>query len=271
MNFLGSVPTQKDFAHSTAVVKRYRTPKMVKLSEERARATEKSEVAANKAYASFLTDIIDNYGARLRDVINRLAMADCLQSFATTAKQHRTYVRPVFTEDDMLDIVGGRHPIVETLLERPCIANSIRFGGPHPGSEPCKIITGPNMGGKSSTAKMVALIAVMAQVGSFVPAEAVTMGILDGIMTRMGGAILTFRDLPVLRYSRLHSFGRTGQRAIDVHGRDGRDKLDIGEEHVQESCHSRRARSWDVYFRRGKWNVCTIHKYADVYIFSRWQ
>lgn len=164
---------------------------MAELSEERARATEKLEAEADKAYANFLTDIIDNYGARLRDVVNRLAMVDCLQSFAAVAKVHQTYVRPKFTEEDTLEIVGGRHPIVETLLERPCIANSIRFGGEHPGGEPCKIITGPNMGGKSSTTKMVALIAVMAQVGSFVPAEAVTMGILDRIMTRMGGTLLS--------------------------------------------------------------------------------
>lgn len=173
---------------------------MAELSEERARATEKLEAEANKAYASFLTEIIDNHGARLRDVINRLAMVDCLQSFAAVAKERQTYVRPTFTEDDTLEIVGGRHPIVETLLERPCIANSIRFGGQRPGGEPCKIITGPNMGGKSSTTKMVAIIAVMAQVGSFVPAEAVTMGTLDGIMTRMGGTILILVRLVVVTH-----------------------------------------------------------------------
>lgn len=165
---------------------------MSELSEERARATEKLEAEANKAYANFLTDIIDSYGTRLRDVISRLGTVDCLQSFAAVAKEHQTYVRPKFIEGDTLEIVGGRHPIVETLLERPCIANSIRFGGQLPGGGPCKIITGPNMGGKSSTTKMVALIAVMAQVGSFVSAEAVTMGIFDRIMTRMGGTFLNF-------------------------------------------------------------------------------
>jgi DNA mismatch repair protein MSH3 len=160
---------------------------MAELSEERARATEKLEAEANKAYATFLADIVDDHGGRLRDVINRLATVDCLLGFAAVAKEHQTYVRPEFTENETLEIVGGRHPIVETLLERPYIANSLRFTGRRSGGEPCKIITGPNMGGKSSTAKMVALIAVMAQVGSFVPANAVTMGILDGIMTRMGG------------------------------------------------------------------------------------
>jgi DNA mismatch repair protein MSH3 len=195
-----SVLTQNNTVYSTTTVKRYRTPKMTDLLEERARATEKLEAEANKAYASFLADIIDDYGARLRDVISRLAMADCLQSFAAAAKERQTYARPKFTEDDTLEIVGGRHPIVEALLERPCIANPIRFGGQCPGGEPCKIITGPNMGGKSSTTKMVALIAVMAQIGSFVPAEAVTMGILDGIMTRMGGMTFTLWNLsdPVL-------------------------------------------------------------------------
>jgi DNA mismatch repair protein MSH3 len=189
---MGPVVTPNDAVHRTSVVKRYRTPKMAELYEERARATEKLEAEANKAYANFLTDITDNYGARLRDVVNRLAMVDCFQSFAAVAKEHQTYVRPKFTDDDTLEIVGGRHPIVETLLERPCIPNSIRFGGQRSGGELCKIITGPNMGGKSSTTKMVALIAIMAQVGSFVPAEAVTMSIFDGIMTRMGGTFSNY-------------------------------------------------------------------------------
>lgn len=193
--------------YSTAMVKRYRTPKMAELSEERARASEKLEAEADKAYANFLADITDNYGARLKDVVNRLAMMDCLQSFAAVAKERQTYVRPKFTENNTLEIVGGRHPIVETLLERPCIANSIRFGSQPPGGEPCKIITGPNMGGKSSTTKMVALIAVMAQVGSFVPAEAVTMSILDGIMTRMGGTFWGFMGPFYLRCSPLGSLG----------------------------------------------------------------
>jgi DNA mismatch repair protein MSH3 len=181
---------------------------MAELSEERARATEKLEAEANKAYARFLADIIDNYVARLRDIISRLAMVDCLQSFAAVAMEHQTYVRPKITVEDTLEIVGGRHPIVEMLLERPCIVNSIRFGGELPGGGPCKIITGPNMGGKSSTTKMVALIAVMAQVGSFVPAEAVTMGILDGIMTRMGGAFLNFMGSLCVKYSQSDSLRR---------------------------------------------------------------
>jgi DNA mismatch repair protein MSH3 len=196
---------------------------MAALSEERARAMEKLEADANKAFANFLADIIDKYGARLRDAISRLAVVDCLQSFAAVAKDHQTYVRPKFTEDNTLEIVGGRHPIVETLLERPCIANSIRFGCQPTGGESCKIITGPNMGGKSSMTKMVALIAVMAQVGSFVPAEAVTMGILDGIMTRMGGTLLNFIRPLYVKCSRLSSLGRISQRTVNIHGGDGRD------------------------------------------------
>ena len=198
------------FAHSTTMVKRYRTPKMTELSEERARAMEKLEAEANKAYAHFLADIIDNYAARLRDVISRLATVDCLQSFAAVAKEHQTYVRPKFTAENTLEIVGGRHPIVEALLERPCMENSIRFGGEPPGGGPCKIITGPNMGGKSSTTKMVALIAVMAQVGSFVPAQATTMGTLDKIMTRMGGTFSNLMGSLCFKHSQLNSLRRVG-------------------------------------------------------------
>jgi DNA mismatch repair protein MSH3 len=74
---------------------------------------------------------------------------------------------------------------VEVLRSDPFIPNDICLGGD--GGDRCKIITGPNMGGKSSATRMVAIIAVMAQLGSFVPADSLTIGMLDGIMTRMGG------------------------------------------------------------------------------------
>ncbi|KAG5647140.1 hypothetical protein DXG03_001095 [Asterophora parasitica] len=88
------------------------------------------------------------------------------------------YVRPTFTEDDTLEIVNGRHPMVEEHRHDPFIPNTIMMGGGHPRS---KIITGPNMGGKSSCVRMIALIAIMAQIGSYVPAESVKMGLLDSM------------------------------------------------------------------------------------------
>lgn len=79
----------------------------------------------------------------MRDAINKLATADCLLSLAQVALQEK-YVRPQFTDDDALEIIDGRHPIIEAFSDNPYIPNTIRIGGEH---SKTKIITGPNMGG----------------------------------------------------------------------------------------------------------------------------
>ena len=79
----------------------------------------------------------------MRDAVNKLAIADCLLSLALVALQEN-YVRPTFTEDDRLEIVNGRHPMVESLRSDPFVPNTILMGGGNPRN---KIITGPNMGG----------------------------------------------------------------------------------------------------------------------------
>ncbi|KAI6103556.1 muts domain V-domain-containing protein [Pisolithus sp. B1] len=162
------VPVSWELVSSTKYLRRYYTPEVKKLLQERARP--------NKAYKSFLTDIVQSYYPVLRDAVSKLAIADCLCSLAQVALQDG-YVRPEFTDDDVLDIVDGRHPMVEAL--RP---GSVRD------SPRSAIITGPNMGGKSSAVRMVALIAIMAQIGSYVPAKAARIGMCDGIITRMGAS-----------------------------------------------------------------------------------
>jgi DNA mismatch repair protein MSH3 len=119
----------------------------------------------------------------MRNAVNKLAIADCLLSFALVALQD-DYVKPEFTGDDALEIEEGRHPMVEVIRTDPFVPNTVQMGNGHPRS---KVITGPNMGGKSSSVRMIALIAVMAQIGSYVPAKSVRLGMLDGILTRMGG------------------------------------------------------------------------------------
>jgi len=142
------------------------------------------QAESNKAFASFLEEIARKYYSVLRDTVNKLATADCLLSLALVALQDN-YVRPSFTNDDTLDIVDGRHPMAEVLRSDPFVPNSIQMGGGQPRS---KIITGPNMGGKSCCVRMVALIAIMAQIGSYVPASSVKLGLLDSIQTRMGAS-----------------------------------------------------------------------------------
>jgi DNA mismatch repair protein MSH3 len=210
---------------STKKVRRYRTPVARRKLEERARFIEERTAAGNKAFASFLGEIAQEHYAVLRDAVNKLAVGDCLSSLATVAVSGK-FVKPEFVdgddeEDDVLEIVEGRHPMIETLRSDPFVPNSLDLGG---GGARCKVITGPNMGGKSSTVRMVALIAIMAQIGSYVPAQSVRLSMLDGVLTRMGGTsvcLCTYATSPV---DGVCSVRRAYSRAVDVHGRDVRDE-----------------------------------------------
>lgn len=177
---------------STKNARRYHTPEVKQKLQERAQHQETLEAEANKAFLAFLEEIAEEYYAPLRNVVNRLAVADCLLSLATVASQD-DYIKPEFVSDDGLDIVNGRHPMVEALRSDPFVPNSICLGGRESRT---KIITGPNMGGKSSAVRMVALITLMAQIGSYVPASSVKMGLVDAILTRMGGEPVLLRSLP---------------------------------------------------------------------------
>lgn len=179
-------------SHSTKYCRRYHTPEVKKLIEERARYKESLAADANKAYSAFLAQIAQSHYSLLRDAINKLAIADCLLSLAHIALQDG-YVRPELIDEDVLDIIDGRHPMVEALRSDPFVPNSLSMGGDSPRSI---IITGPNMGGKSSAVRMVALIAIMAQIGSYIPARAARIGMCDAIITRMGGR----HSLPPFEY-----------------------------------------------------------------------
>ncbi|KAF5386928.1 hypothetical protein D9615_001885 [Tricholomella constricta] len=168
----------------TKVYSRYQPPEVRQKVEERSQYQETLQAESNAAFASFLKEIALNHYGILRDAVNKLAIADCLLSHALVALQEN-YVRPTFTEDDTIEIVDGRHPMVEALRPDPFVPNTIVMGGGKPRS---KIITGPNMGGKSSCVRMIALIAIMAQIGSYVPAASVKMGLLDSVLTRMGAS-----------------------------------------------------------------------------------
>lgn len=145
------------------------------------------EAAAKAAFSSFLEEITHNHYALLRDAVNKLAIADCLTSLATVAMEQH-YAKPEFTDEvDTLEIVEGRHPMIEALKSEPFIPNTVHMGQ-H--GQRSKIITGPNMGGKSSAVKTVALIAIMAQIGSYVPAKSVKLSMLDSVLTRMGGMVV---------------------------------------------------------------------------------
>jgi DNA mismatch repair protein MutS len=113
-----------------------------------------------------------------------LAHVDAVASFAQSAARWN-YVRPTVVDQSALRVGGGRHPILERLLEAgEFVANDIELGGE--GAPEIALITGPNMSGKSTYLRQAALIVIMAQAGSFVPAEAATVGLTDRVYTRIG-------------------------------------------------------------------------------------
>ncbi|MGQ9517263.1 MAG: DNA mismatch repair protein MutS [Anaerolineae bacterium] len=119
---------------------------------------------------------------RILDTARRLAQLDVLASLAEVAVSNR-YVRPEIAEDDIIDIKAGRHPVVEVgLRDHPFVPNDVYLSP----EQQIIILTGPNMSGKSTYLRMVALIVLMAQIGSFVPADAAHIGLVDRIFTRIG-------------------------------------------------------------------------------------
>jgi DNA mismatch repair protein MutS len=118
----------------------------------------------------------------LQRIARALALADVLASFASTASK-RNYVRPQFVEERGIEIEAGRHPVVEAQIEN-FIGNDCRLNA----TRALLLITGPNMGGKSTYMRQVALITLMAHIGSFVPARAARLGPIDQVFTRIGAA-----------------------------------------------------------------------------------
>ena len=117
---------------------------------------------------------------------NQIARIDCLLSFANVAKENN-YIRPVIEDSDVLDIRQGRHPVIEKQLPigEKYIANDVMLDN---ATQQIIIITGPNMAGKSALLRQTALITLLAQIGSFVPAESAHIGLVDKIFTRVGAS-----------------------------------------------------------------------------------
>src|SRR5690606_777038 len=115
-----------------------------------------------------------------------IAQLDCLLSFASVARSNR-YARPVIDESLVVDIKGGRHPVIEKQLPvgEPYVPNDIFLDSD---KQQILVITGPNMAGKSALLRQTALIVLLAQVGSFVPAESARIGIVDKVFTRVGAS-----------------------------------------------------------------------------------
>jgi DNA mismatch repair protein MutS len=121
---------------------------------------------------------------RIQATARALAALDALASLAETAARRR-YVRPVMHDGDEIEIVQGRHPVIEVFNDDPFVPNSVYLNN---STDRLLIITGPNMGGKSTVLRQTAIVCILAQMGSFVPAERARLPLLDRVWTRVGAS-----------------------------------------------------------------------------------
>ncbi|EPE04232.1 dna mismatch repair protein msh3 [Ophiostoma piceae UAMH 11346] len=184
---LKRVPASWIKISGTKRASRFHTPTVVRLISERDQHKESLAAACDSAFRDLLSEIGGHYQP-LRDTVAALATLDCLLSLAKVAALPG-YARPTLLESDpskpgTIDIQGGRHPVAEHTLPSGYIPFSTTMGG-EDGSL-ALLVTGPNMGGKSSFVRAVALLTLLAQIGSYVPADAMQLTLADAIYTRMG-------------------------------------------------------------------------------------
>ncbi len=164
---------------------RYITEELKEYEEKIPGAEEKIAALEEQLYALLVAEV-QRYIAPLQHDSQAVASLDCLLAFAESARRYK-FICPVVDDSMIIDIKAGRHPVIEQQLpaEEPYIANDILLDTE---SQQVIIVTGPNMSGKSALLRQTALIALMAQIGSFVPAECARIGLVDAIFTRVGAS-----------------------------------------------------------------------------------
>jgi DNA mismatch repair protein MutS len=172
----------KDYIRRQTVksAERFITAELKSFEDKVLGAREKSLAREKQLYDEVLNQLIDQLGP-LQGTAAALAELDALAAMAERAAA-LDWVRPQLSDEPVLEIEGGRHPVVERFAETPFVPNDLRLGG----GRRMLIITGPNMGGKSTYMRQAALIAILAHVGSYVPATRARLGPLDRIFTRIG-------------------------------------------------------------------------------------
>ncbi len=164
---------------------RYITEELKEYEEKILGAEDKILILESRLYTELVQALTEFIPAIQIDA-NQIARLDCLLSFANVARENN-YIRPVIEDNDVLDIRQGRHPVIEKELPigEKYIANDVMLDTK---TQQIIIITGPNMAGKSALLRQTALITLLAQIGSFVPAESAHIGLVDKIFTRVGAS-----------------------------------------------------------------------------------
>ncbi len=178
---VAQVPADYVRKQTLANGERYITPELKELEIAISTAQSRQQRLEEQLFG----ELVDRIAARIDDLLEAaeaLAQIDVLCSLAQCASE-RGYVRPEFIDGSEMDIVNGRHPVMESVLRTHFVPNDLRLRN---GEHRFILLTGPNMGGKSTYLRQAALLTILAQIGSFVPAKSARLGVVDRIFTRIG-------------------------------------------------------------------------------------
>ena len=179
---LSKVPTDYIRKQTVATGERFYTPELKEMEGKILGAEDKAKALEYELFLQ-VRDAVVQHTAQIQQSAAALAALDVLAGFAELAR-HQNYCRPTVNDGDRIEIVDGRHPVLEqTLIEDRFVPNDSLLDGTE---QQILIITGPNMAGKSTYIRQVALLVLMAQVGSYIPAARATIGLVDRIFTRIG-------------------------------------------------------------------------------------
>ena len=183
-SYVGSVPDSFTRKQTLTTGERYITPELKELENKILGANERLLVLEHQLFSELL-EAISAQILRIQQTASAVAQLDVLSSLAEVAMQNN-YVKPVVDDSDILDIAEGRHPVIEQMLKGALfVPNDTTLDE---SENKMLIITGPNMAGKSTYMRQNALITLMAQIGSFVPAASCHVGVVDAIFTRVGAS-----------------------------------------------------------------------------------
>ena len=179
------VPTEWIRKQTLVNAERYITPEL-KQYEEKILGAEERIISLESAMFQDLMQSLLDYISALQLNASLVARIDCLMSFALVSMDNK-YNKPQLVDNEVIEIVEGRHPVIEKQLppDKPYISNDVYLDD---SDQQIIIITGPNMSGKSALLRQTALIVIMAQMGCFVPAKAATIGLVDKVFTRVGAS-----------------------------------------------------------------------------------
>ena len=177
------VPADYERRQTLANAERYTTPQL-KEWESKILGAEERILQLESEVFSVVCRQVAAETSRIQATARAQACLDALSSLAETAVRRR-FVLPVMHDGDEIEIVSGRHPVIEVFNEEPFIPNSVYLNN---STDRLLIITGPNMGGKSTVLRQTAIVCILAQMGSFVPAEKARLPLLDRVWTRVGAS-----------------------------------------------------------------------------------